>query len=133
MSSKGAPLVASIGCSNALQLILNAEADTYLPISHTLGMRVVNHHPSEGPNPEEDGINIVPGYETHISLQQNEIVRLSTPYKDKCIAYEEKESQKECMVSCLQRHNYAKFGYLEPLFKGMNGIALCNLTNSTQV
>ncbi|GBL82084.1 Degenerin mec-10 [Araneus ventricosus] len=133
MSSKGAALVASTGSSNGLELILNAEADTYLPISHTLGMRVVIHHPSEGPNPEEDGMNIVPGYETHISLQQTEILRLPAPYKDKCIAYEEKKSQKECMVTCLQRHNYAKCGCLDPLFKGMNGIALCNLTNSTQV
>ncbi|GBN15834.1 hypothetical protein AVEN_209138-1 [Araneus ventricosus] len=89
MSSKGAPVVAAIGSSNGLELILNAEADTFLPISHILGMRVVIHHPSKGPNQEENGINIVPSYETHISLLQTEILRLPSPYKDKCIAYEE--------------------------------------------
>ncbi|GIY66919.1 amiloride-sensitive sodium channel subunit alpha [Caerostris darwini] len=72
---------------NALELVLNVEPDEYVPISHTIGMRIEIHNPKDIPDPERNGFNIFPGYENHITFSQTIIGRLPFPYKDKCISY----------------------------------------------
>ncbi|GIX69460.1 uncharacterized protein CEXT_253701 [Caerostris extrusa] len=71
------------------------------------GSRIVIHDPSEYPNPEENGFNISPGFETSFSLRQTLIHRLPAPYKDLCVYYKTAErynqtSQNDCVRSCLQ-------------------------------
>lgn len=42
----------------------------YIPISSSIGARIVIHEPHTRPNPEDYGINISPGFETSVAIQQ---------------------------------------------------------------
>ncbi|GIX77024.1 degenerin mec-10 [Caerostris extrusa] len=121
-----------------LEMILNVEPDDYVPISHTVGARIVIHSPSDNPNPEENGINIIPGYETVISLSQTVMRRLSAPYKDMCVSYQDNQdrlmkSQTLCMQACIQRYNYKECGCVEPSLPANLDMKLCNTTNTSEI
>ncbi|GFY34355.1 acid-sensing ion channel 4 [Trichonephila clavipes] len=129
--------VRSIGRESGLELILNVEHQQYLPISHTIGGRIVIHK-SLNPDPEGSGISVIPGYETDILLQQTSIRRLPAPYKDECAVYNDDSSMKnqaECIESCLQDYNLAKCGCIEPEFKELeyNDLKKCDMKSSTDV
>ncbi|GFQ81433.1 acid-sensing ion channel 1C [Trichonephila clavata] len=123
--------------SKGLELVLNAEVNQYIPISHTVGFRIVIHNASEEPNPEENGMNIIPGYETNVLLRRTLTKRLPAPYKDKCVLYSKNKpfvgSQTLCMQACIQEYNYAKCGCIESSFIILSGRRQCNIKNSTDV
>ncbi|GIY11215.1 FMRFamide-activated amiloride-sensitive sodium channel [Caerostris extrusa] len=79
--------VRKVGQDSGLDLELNTCLDTYLDFNASAGMRVIVHNADEDPNPEEDGFNIVPGYETQVSLTKISIQRLPAPYRDRCRDY----------------------------------------------
>ncbi|GFS43698.1 amiloride-sensitive sodium channel subunit beta [Nephila pilipes] len=120
-----------------LEITLNAEIRQYVSISRTVGFRIVIHDPAEEPDPEENGIYIIPGYETNILLRQTLIKRLPAPYKDQCVFYSSTsqfgKSQALCMQACVQEYNFAKCGCIEPQFLTVSDRRLCNVTNSTDV
>ncbi|GFY34348.1 amiloride-sensitive sodium channel subunit alpha [Trichonephila clavipes] len=126
-----------VGSMNGLKLVLNAEINEYVAISHTVGFRIVIHDPFEEPDPEIKGMNIIPGYETNVLLKQTLIKRLSEPYKDQCLLYSNNKpfdgSQTLCMQACIQEYNYAKCGCTESSFITLLGRRQCNMENSTDV
>ncbi|GFU04011.1 degenerin mec-10 [Nephila pilipes] len=82
----------------------------------------------------------MPGYETDIQLQQTLIRRLSLPYTDGCVSYEDyndpsKKNQRECMQACVQEYNFAKCGCTEPGFSyNLHGYSRqCDLKNYSDV
>ncbi|GFY34343.1 degenerin mec-10 [Trichonephila clavipes] len=123
--------------SKGLELVLNSEINQYVPISHTAGFRIVIHDPSDEPNPEEKGMNIIPGYETNVLLRRTLTRRLPAPYKDHCVIYSNNKpfvgSQTLCMQACIQEYNYAKCGCTESSFITLSGRRQCNVKNSTDV
>ncbi|GFQ93705.1 degenerin-like protein unc-105 [Trichonephila clavata] len=124
--------------SKGLELVLNAEITQYVPISQTVGFRIVIHDASEEPDPETKGININPGYETNILLRQTLTKRLPAPYKDHCVFYSNNKpfvgSQIQCMQVCIQEYNYVKCGCTETLLSpSLSGRRQCNMKNSTDV
>ncbi|GIY16698.1 amiloride-sensitive sodium channel subunit alpha [Caerostris darwini] len=66
----------SAGYAGGLELVIEMEPGEYVPISHTIGARILIHNANDTPDPETNGINIIPGYETDISLRQTIIKRL---------------------------------------------------------
>ncbi|GFY34339.1 amiloride-sensitive sodium channel subunit alpha [Trichonephila clavipes] len=64
------------GSAKGLELVLNAEINDYVAISHTVEFRIVIHDPFEEPDPEGKRMNISPGYETNVLLKQTLIKRL---------------------------------------------------------
>ncbi|GIY16693.1 acid-sensing ion channel 1C [Caerostris darwini] len=124
--------------STGLEMILNVEPDDYLPISHTVGARIVIHSPSDNPNPEDNGINIIPGYETIIYLRQTVMRRLPAPYKDRCVSYQNNQdrlmkSQTLCMQACIQQYNYKECGCVEPSLPAKLSMKRCNATNTSEI
>ncbi|GBM06930.1 Degenerin mec-10, partial [Araneus ventricosus] len=135
---KDAQMVNFAGSIKALEMTLSIKPEQYLSTSHTVGMRILIHEPSDEPNPEYNGFNIIPGYETHISLKQTEVQRLPAPYKDKCVLYGGVEkplvkSQTHCMQACIQEYNFAKCGCIEPDFWSAAKYNVCDIKNSTDV
>ncbi|GBN15826.1 Degenerin mec-10 [Araneus ventricosus] len=131
------PMASFAGPNNGLEMILIIDPDQYLAISHTVGMRIVIHDPSDEPNPEDKGIAIAPGYETYISLKETLMQRLPAPYKDKCVFYggDENplvESQAHCMQVCIQEYNFARCGCVEPFFGTTLENKKCDTTNSIE-
>ncbi|GFQ93707.1 acid-sensing ion channel 1C [Trichonephila clavata] len=123
--------------SKGLELVLNAEVNQYISISHKIGFRIVIHDASEESNPEENGMNIIPGYQTNILLRRTLTKRLPAPYKDHCMFYSINKpfvgSQTLCMQACIQEYNYAKCGCIESSFITLSGRRQCNIKNSTDV
>ncbi|GBL82085.1 Degenerin mec-10 [Araneus ventricosus] len=114
-------MATSAGPINGLEMTLSVNPDQYLPISLTVGMRIAIHDPYDEPNPEDKGITIAPGYETHISLKQTEIRRLPAPFKDKCVFYGGEDeplvkSRTLCVQDCIQEYNFARCGCADPSF-----------------
>ncbi|GIX77036.1 amiloride-sensitive sodium channel subunit gamma-2 [Caerostris extrusa] len=127
---------ASAGSSNGLELTLHVEPEEYASISHTIGMRIVIHNPMDFADPELNGINIFPGYETDISLSQTIIRRLPAPYKDKCVSYADnifQQSQTQCMQDCIQEYNYKQCDCVEPSLPSKPYEKQCIVTNTTEL
>ncbi|KAF8793544.1 Transposon Ty3-I Gag-Pol polyprotein like [Argiope bruennichi] len=87
---------------------------------------------------KENGINVVPGYEIHITLKMTLMRRLPAPYKDDCVNYGGKErlfegSQTACMKVCIQEYSYDKCGCVELMFRGRSFWRLCDMTHSKEV
>ncbi|GIY36856.1 acid-sensing ion channel 4-B [Caerostris extrusa] len=51
----------SVGTGGGLELIIDVKPNEYVPISHTVGMRIVIHNRKDIPDPETNGINVFPG------------------------------------------------------------------------
>ncbi|GFQ81414.1 degenerin mec-10 [Trichonephila clavata] len=89
-----------------LELLLNAEINKYVAISHTVGFRIAIHDPFEELDPEGKGMNIIPGYGTNVLLRLTIIKRLSAPCKDHCVFYFNNKpfagSQTQCIHSRVQ-------------------------------
>ncbi|GFS85668.1 amiloride-sensitive sodium channel subunit delta [Nephila pilipes] len=129
--------ISETGFSSGLVMKLNIETCYYLPNTHTRGVRVVIHNPTEIPKPEEDGFNLSPGYETTISLRQQIIHRLPSPYKDHCIHYKAQENSTsnnkiECIRTCIQKYNFANCHCIDPTLTVVNNFKPCNLINETE-
>ncbi|GIX77033.1 acid-sensing ion channel 2 [Caerostris extrusa] len=129
-------MLASAGSSNGLELTLHVEPEEYASISHTIGMRIVIHNPMDNADPDGNGINIFPGYETDISLSQTIIRRLPAPYKDKCVSYVDnpfQQSQTQCMQDCIQEYNYKHCGCVERSLPSKFNMKWCTVKNTTEL
>ncbi|GBN15835.1 hypothetical protein AVEN_209139-1 [Araneus ventricosus] len=131
-------VISATGSRSGLELVLSTKPNHYFPVSDTIGFKIIIHDPLEHPNPEKNGINVVPGYETHVSLKTTLIKRLPAPYKDECVNYGSKErpfegSQTICMKICILKYNYEKCICVELQFRGMMFWKLCAMTNYTEV
>ncbi|GIX77031.1 degenerin mec-10 [Caerostris extrusa] len=125
----------SAGYAGGLELVIEVEPEEYVSISHTIGARILIHNPNDTPDPETNGINIIPGYETDISLRQTIIKRLPAPYKDECVSYAShpsKQSQTHCMQDCIQEYNYKQCGCVEISLSAKIDMKKCNVSNSTE-
>lgn len=123
---------------NGLEIVININADHYLPISHTLGARIIVHDPADDPQPEERGINISPGYDVTLSLKKTQMIRLRSPYRDRCIDYKpggppNMESPSACMQVCMQEQYYERCGCLEPTLLKISNEKQCNISNTTEM
>ncbi|GIX77039.1 FMRFamide-activated amiloride-sensitive sodium channel [Caerostris extrusa] len=96
-------------------------------------MRIDIHDQQDPPLPGENGITILPGYQTDISLSEIITSRLPKPFEDECISYNSMQSQSMCLGVCLQNYNYAKCGCVEPLFPEIEHRKLCNITKVSDV
>lgn len=66
---------------SGLKLNLNIESNEYVPeISQAAGARIVIHPQGEMPFPDEEGVNLVPGFSTAIGVRRVEIYFSSLLY-----------------------------------------------------
>lgn len=117
-----------VGPNSGLNLELDVQNGEYVWLSQSVGARVVIHDPYQDPTPQDQGINVSPGFETSIGLSKVEIRRLKYPYKDKCKEYQRGDSKKLCDSVCHQKM-VSKFcecsmGQFE---------RHCDLTNTTEL
>nr|QZK27839.1 amiloride-sensitive cation channel [Cupiennius salei] len=126
-----------IGPNSGLEISLSLDSDSYAPITPSIGARVVIHESDVDPNPEDNGINISPGYETSLALQQTSIYRLPEPYRDKCKQYKgEKPSERNqvsCIANCMQNINLHECDCVDPFMPTDPSMPLCDLRNRTTV
>ncbi|GBN27147.1 Acid-sensing ion channel 1B [Araneus ventricosus] len=126
------------GIDSGLDLTLNLDSRCYLLTSETVGAKIIIHDPDEDPNPEDEGFTTSPGYEVLISLKQNVIHRLESPYKDRCIHYKQNKkdfarSRNLCIRSCIQRYNFANCNCIDPTLTIKANLKSCSLTNETEI
>lgn len=84
-------------------------------ISYSTGMRVLVHHVDDDQvYPEEDGIDVSPGYITNIGFYKSRIHKLSDPFS-KCIVdlSEETDTKNEILAS--MRRNFSHLHYSQKL------------------
>jgi hypothetical protein len=117
-----------------LTLSLSINPRSYLPITESVGARVVVHNPYDDPNPEEKGINVSPYVETSISVTRKNMQRLQAPYEDRCIHYDRREtsrirSRKDCVRDCIQRQNFDSCSCFDPTLPFADDRMLCNMTD----
>ena len=122
------------GKTTELEMILDLSHYIYLDVTSSQGTRIIIHDPNEDPNPEENGINISPGFETSVKVKQVNYRRLMAPYPDKCIEYQKKgnapgENQRECIQICIQELNLANCTCIDPTMSVLNDKRLCNISN----
>lgn len=127
----------SVGMINGLDLVLNFDPEDYVPVTTSVGARVIIHDPRDDPNPSDEGVNIGPGFETTLAIKQTCVSRLPTPYKDHCITYGTDKSarggnRKECVRSCIQEENYARCSCTDPTLPTFNNYRHCNVSDLTE-
>nr|XP_042909692.1 degenerin mec-10-like [Parasteatoda tepidariorum] len=128
----------SIGYKSGLELLLNVETEQYsiTTPSTAIGVRISIHNISEAPNPEKDGVNISPGFETSIALKQYEIKRLPSPFKDHCLDYHMHNyysNEAECIKMCLQSQSLNICGCVDPSIIFISDLKHCDFANKTDV
>nr|XP_042901309.1 degenerin deg-1-like [Parasteatoda tepidariorum] len=124
------------GYKSGLELLLNLGLNEYMSTASKSGMRISVHHASEAPNPEVNGVDIYPGFETSIVLKQMAIQRLPAPYKDRCIQYNSRineSSEEECMKLCLQILSFEICGCIDPTLILIPGMKHCNIFNMSDI
>ncbi|XP_035224384.1 FMRFamide-activated amiloride-sensitive sodium channel-like [Stegodyphus dumicola] len=127
-----------IGPNSGLELTLNLDVASYVPITTSAGARVVLHESDILPNPEDYGFNISPGYETSVAIRQMGIYRLPYPYRDKCKKYAEESggmlrNQEGCIRNCIQNRNFLQCGCVDPFLPANQSLVRCDLRNQTSV
>ncbi|XP_035207598.1 acid-sensing ion channel 2-like [Stegodyphus dumicola] len=132
--------VSKVGSNNGLELELDLNVYSYLDLTQSVGARVVIHSPDEDPNPEDDGINISPGFETHISMIKTSVQRLPAPYRDKCFNYKKDNSVKmrvrsqlDCVRQCIQNLSALLCSCVDPFLPASVTSTRCDLKNATQM
>ncbi|XP_076335155.1 epithelial sodium channel subunit alpha-like isoform X1 [Tachypleus tridentatus] len=136
----------SIGPNSGLSLELDLEVDEYTVLSPSLGFRVVIHPPQTPANPEEDGYDISPGFESSFALKQTTITRLPSPFNDNCHSYGKKShksdlpnikftsgSQESCIKKCLHLESLRRCGCTDPFLSVDPLSESCDLSNRSQV
>ncbi|GFT73029.1 FMRFamide-activated amiloride-sensitive sodium channel, partial [Nephila pilipes] len=70
-NSSKPPLETSfVGPNSGLTLELNVQSDDYILLTKSVGARVVIHDPYQEPTPQDQGINVSPGFETTLGLSK---------------------------------------------------------------
>ncbi|XP_073441528.1 epithelial sodium channel subunit delta isoform X1 [Dendrobates tinctorius] len=120
------------GKMSGLTLTLKTDQNDNMPIlSSAAGAKVMIHNPNQSPLAEHEGFDIWPGTETSISIRQDEITRLGSPYSE-CISdgsnldfellYNSSYTQQTCLQSCFQHKMMETCGcgyYFYPLRPGV--------------
>ncbi|XP_035207599.1 degenerin-like protein asic-2 [Stegodyphus dumicola] len=132
--------LSKVGSDNGLELELDVNVYSYLDFTQSVGARVVIHSPDEDPNPEDNGINISPGFETHISMIKTSVQRLPAPYRDKCFNYKKdnsvkmkERSQLVCIRQCVQNLSALLCSCVDPFLPASAIFTRCDLKNATQM
>lgn len=128
-----------VGPESGLELVINIRVEDYIDITPSVGLRVVVHNANEDPDPVEKGINISPGFETHIVLTKFSIRRLPPPYRDHCIDYDRTinahgfSSQLECVRNCTQTRSSILCSCVDPFLPSGFEKRQCDLQNATEM
>ncbi|GFT98572.1 amiloride-sensitive sodium channel subunit alpha, partial [Nephila pilipes] len=137
---KSAFRVNKAGDDTGLELVLDVMLYSYLNITASAGVRVTVHSPDENPNPVEEGFNIIPGYETQVSVTKTSVQRLPAPYRDRCRDYKTDNdsdnaigSQFSCVRECMQQISQQLCGCVDPFLLASDLMILCDLKNKTQM
>lgn len=126
----------SVGIMSGLDLTLNFDPENYLPITSSVGARIIIHDPRDDPSPEE-GVNISPGFETTLAMKQRSVRRLPTPYKDHCVNYRKDKAvrgnnRNECVKFCMQEENYARCSCTDPALPPFKKYRHCDMTDTNE-
>lgn len=127
----------SVGVMSGLELTLNFDPENYLPVTSSVGARIIIHDPRDDPSPEEEGMNISPGFETTLAMKQRSVSRLPAPYKDHCVHYGEDKAvrgnnRNECVKFCIQEDNYARCSCTDPALPSFKKYRHCNMTDTNE-
>lgn len=120
-----------------LEIEIDPLENTYLDITPNVGLLVVIHNKDEYPNIAAEGINISPGYETHVAITKTSIKRLPAPYRDKCFNYNRSatdafiRSELDCIQMCMQDASFASCSCVDPSLPALKYMEKCNLKNTT--
>lgn len=118
------------GPSGGLKLNLNIESNEYVPeISQAAGARIVIHPQGEMPFPDEEGVNLVPGFSTAIGVRREVVIRVDPFNNGSCrnpdskqkndlykVKYGSFYSRESCMRSCLAIAQIKKCGCADARF-----------------
>lgn len=127
------------GSDFGLEVVLNFRVQDYRSITPSVGIKVVIHNPDEDPDPSENGMNISPGFETHIAITKSSIQRLPSPYTDHCFDYKSENSkssfssQLECVRNCTQERNLLQCSCVDPFLFVKRKFRRCDLNNSNEM
>ncbi|XP_045426592.1 amiloride-sensitive sodium channel subunit delta [Pipistrellus kuhlii] len=101
------------GITHGISLVLRAEQQDALPLLSTeAGIKVMVHRRDHTPFLEHRGFSVRPGTETTISIREDEVHRLGSPYGrctvsgegvDVPLLYEANYTMQACLVSCFQQ------------------------------
>ncbi|XP_039732736.1 epithelial sodium channel subunit delta isoform X2 [Pteropus medius] len=101
------------GITHGISLILRAEQQDHLPLLSTeAGIKAIVHKHDHTPFLEHRGFSIRPGTETTISIREDEVHRLGSPYShctdgvkglDVPLLYKASYTMQACLVSCFQQ------------------------------
>lgn len=127
------------GSDFGLEIEIDPLESTYLDITPNVGLLVIIHNKDEYPNIAADGINISPGYETHMAITKTSIKRLPAPYRDKCFNYNRSEtdafirSESDCIQMCIQDASFASCSCVDPSLPAPKHMEKCKLKNTTDM
>ncbi|GFU17812.1 FMRFamide-activated amiloride-sensitive sodium channel [Nephila pilipes] len=131
-SSKPPLKTSFVGPNSGLTLELNVQSDDYIWLTKSVGARVVIHDPYQEPTPQDQGINVSPGFETTLGLSKVVMKRLSYPYKDNCKDYEKDDSKRQCDSICGQK-KISKFCSCSVPHGILEAERFCNFANVTEL
>ncbi|GIX77045.1 FMRFamide-activated amiloride-sensitive sodium channel [Caerostris extrusa] len=121
-----------VGPNSGLTLELNVESEEYSWLTKSVGARVVIHDPYQEPTPEDQGINVSPGFETVLGLSRVAMNRLPYPYKDRCQNYEKGISKRHCDMTC-NRKKISRFCDCSIPYSTLESGRYCNYNNITEL
>lgn len=110
MNSKNVLQTLEIGPQYGLKLTLFINSSTYIPTSIYSGVRVLIHHPTEYPFPEDFGILAAPGKLTSVGLSLNMGSLCKPPYGQCTTMTLEQQQILSAYVNLLPNVSYTKEG-----------------------
>ncbi|KAG8177221.1 hypothetical protein JTE90_025656, partial [Oedothorax gibbosus] len=113
----------SLVSQRGLELVLNLDVENYVDFTELAGARVIIHNPLEDPSPEENGINVNPGFATSIAFLEQKMKRLPQPFKDQCKNYGILSQNKDTFT------NYSNNFNRDSITSEAGGIPLYNFTS----
>ncbi|GFY37025.1 FMRFamide-activated amiloride-sensitive sodium channel [Trichonephila inaurata madagascariensis] len=131
-SSKPPLKTSFVGPNSGLMLELDVKSDEYIWLTKSVGARVVIHDPYQKPTPQDQGINVSPGFETTLGLSKVVMKRLPYPYKDNCKDYEKGDSKRQCDSVCSQK-KISKFCNCSIPYGILETDRFCNYDNVTEL
>ncbi|KAF8793542.1 FMRFamide-activated amiloride-sensitive sodium channel-like [Argiope bruennichi] len=121
-----------VGPNSGLTLELDVQSPEYTWLSKSVGARVVIHDPYQEPTPQDQGINVSPGFETVLGLSLEAMKRLPYPYKDHCKKYEKGDSKRNCDTIC-NKKKVSKHCSCSAPFGALYAERYCNFANLSEL